>query len=152
MRISEVAKIVIDKIDSNKLTLHTYVSTENLNPNFGGINIAANIPLGNVTQVKPKDILVSNIRPYFKKIWFSNFMGGCSNDVICLRVFNSKIMPKFLFYLLNTDKFIDTYVSSSKGTKMPRGDKKVLLDYKFELPNLKMQQHIVDIGGNLWKL
>lgn len=144
MIVSKIAQIINYKIESSSITINNYISTENLIPNFGGIMQASSLPTNKVTSFKKNDILISNIRPYFKKIWFSNIDGGCSNDVICLRIIDNRVIPKYLYYLLNTNHFIETYVSSSKGTKMPRGDKNVLLNYRFELPNLKIQQHIVD--------
>ena len=69
------------------------------------------------------DTLVSNIRPYFKKIWFAESDGGCSNDVLVLRA-KEGIDAKFLYYVLADDAFFDYSNATSKGTKMPRGDKK----------------------------
>ena len=149
MIVSKIAQIINYKIESSSITINNYISTENLIPNFGGIMQASSLPTNKVTSFKKNDILISNIRPYFKKIWFSNIDGGCSNDVICLRIIDNRVIPKYLYYLLNTNHFIETYVSSSKGTKMPRGDKNVLLNYRFELPNLKIQQHIVDTIGSI---
>ena len=86
MKISNVANIVNTKIDASILTTHTYISTECMLPNCGGIENCSSIPNGKVTSFDKNDILLSNIRPYFKKLWFSTRSGGCSNDVICLRI------------------------------------------------------------------
>ena len=145
MKISNVASIVNTKIDASILTTHTYISTECMLPNCGGIENCSSIPNGKVTSFDKNDILLSNIRPYFKKLWFSTHSGGCSNDVICLRVANKECLPKYLYYALCTDKFIDSFSASSKGTKMPRGDKNALLTYEIPDRNIKDQLHIVDI-------
>ncbi|MCL2630636.1 MAG: restriction endonuclease subunit S [Firmicutes bacterium] len=131
-------------MDSKRLSASTYISTENMQPNFGGVVNAASLPTTAVTSFRQGDILISNIRPYFKKIWFAQFDGGCSTDVICLRVTSNDCLPQYLFYQLNADNFIDTFVASSKGTKMPRGDKQALLEYKICLPDTAEQSHIVD--------
>lgn len=149
MKISNVASIVNTKIDASILTTHTYISTECMLPNCGGIENCSSIPNGKVTSFDKNDILLSNIRPYFKKLWFSTRSGGCSNDVICLRVANRECLPKYLYYALCTDKFIDSFSASSKGTKMPRGDKNALLTYEIPDRNIEDQLHIVDILGTL---
>lgn len=149
MKISNVANIVNTKINASILTTHTYISTECMLPNCGGIENCSSIPNGKVTSFDKNDILLSNIRPYFKKLWFSTRSGGCSNDVICLRVANRECLPKYLYYALCTDKFIDSFSASSKGTKMPRGDKNALLTYEIPDRNIEDQLHIVDILGSI---
>lgn len=149
MKISNVASIVNTKIDASILTAHTYISTECMLPNCGGIENSSSTPNGKVTSFDKNDILLSNIRPYFKKLWFSTRSGGCSNDVICLRIKNGECLPKYLYYALCTDEFIDTFSASSKGTKMPRGDKNALLTYEIPDRNIEDQLHIVDILGSI---
>ena len=149
MKISNVASIVNTKIDASILTAHTYISTECMQPNCGGIENSSSIPNGKVTSFDKNDILLSNIRPYFKKLWFSTRSGGCSNDVICLHVTNRECLPKYLYYALCTDEFIDSFSASSKGTKMPRGDKNALLTYEIPDRNIEDQLHIVDIRRNI---
>ncbi|UQT44396.1 restriction endonuclease subunit S [Akkermansia muciniphila] len=90
------------------------------------------------------DVLVSNIRPYFKKIWFAEFNGGCSNDVLVLRA-KDGISKKFLYYVLTDDTFFNYSMITSKGTKMPRGDKAAIM--KYEVPDFtyKEQEKIARI-------
>lgn len=145
--IKEIADLVNDKISTAYLTLNDYVSTENMIPMFGGIHPSTVLPKYNVTSFQTGDILLSNIRPYFKRMWLANFNGGCSNDVLVIRVKKDFINNKYLFYALSNDSFFANYVSSCKGTKMPRGNKDTLLNWKIDIPNLKQQQHIVDTRG-----
>ena len=149
MKISCFASIVSEKINGSSLSSRNYISTENMIPNCGGIVDSSSIPDGKVTRFLTNDILLSNIRPYFKKVWFASFDGGCSNDVICIRTSANRCLPKYLYYALCTDHFIDTFSASSKGTKMPRGDKNALLDYSIPDISIERQQHIVDILGTL---
>ena len=149
MKISSIAKIINSKIDGSLLNQSTYISTENMLPNCGGIVSSSSVPTVKVTSFSIDDTLLSNIRPYFKKVWFARFNGGCSNDVICIRTDATRCIPKFLYYALCTDKFIDTFSASSKGTKMPRGDKNALLSYEIPDRTIAEQQHIVDIRRNI---
>jgi len=149
MKIIDIANIITEKITTLELTRNTYISTENMLSNCGGIDIATSIPAGKVTSFCKSDTLISNIRPYFKKVWLASFNGGCSNDVICVRIKNGACLPTYLYYALCTDKFIDTFSASSKGTKMPRGDKNALLTYEIPDRTIAEQQHIVDIRRNI---
>lgn len=150
MKISSIAKIINSKIEGSLLDEATYISTENMLSNCGGVVPASSVPTVKVTSFSIDDTLLSNIRPYFKKVWFAHFNGGCSNDVICIRADSIKCLPKYLYYALSTDKFIDMFSASSKGTKMPRGDKNALLDYEISDKNLDEQHYIVDSMENIY--
>ena len=120
MELKEICSFVNDKVDTSSFNIENYVSTENLLPEKGGLSIASTIPSGKATLFQTGDILISNIRPYFKKIWLAQKKGCCNNDVLCIRP-NNKTTPSFLFYLLSQNSFFDYVMKGSKGTKMPRG-------------------------------
>lgn len=132
-KLSEICDLINDKIKLNNCINEnlgkSYVSTENMLQNKAGITTPSSIPsAGSITAYKENDVLVSNIRPYFKKIWKATFFGGCSNDVLVFRAKNG-ITADFLYYTLADDRFFDYSMQTSKGTKMPRGDKKAILEY-----------------------
>lgn len=137
------------KVSVESLTKKNYVSTENLLPNKGGLVEAASLPTSALTQVyQTNDILISNIRPYFKKIWFAQENGGCSNDVLVIRA-KDYVYPKFLYYVLSDNAFFDYSMATSKGTKMPRGDKTAIMKYQVPNFNLDTQIKIATILSNL---
>ena len=150
-KLSQLVNYSNDKINSSLLTNLNYISTENMLPNIGGIIKSSNVPLNtNVCKFVKDNILLSNIRPYFHKLYLSTFTGGCSNDVLCFKITNPKIInPKYLYYAMSTKSFIDYVVSTSKGTKMPRGDKNAILEYTFNVASIPQQLLIVDIIGSL---
>ncbi len=122
------------------LDLDSYISTENMLPNKEGITRSVGLPTVNQTQAyQAEDVLISNIRPYFKKIWFADRNGGCSNDVLVLRA-KKNVYPNFLYYLLSDDSFFDYATATAKGTKMPRGDKGAIMRY--EVPDLSFDIQI----------
>lgn len=124
---------------------HTYVSTENMLPDKGGITDAASLPtVSQTSKFRYGDTLVSNIRPYFKKIWFAEYDGGCSNDVLA---FSAKegVDPKYLYYVLANDSFFAYSTATSKGTKMPRGDKTSIMQYQIEKVDSPTQKKIAAI-------
>ena len=119
----------------NELCLDDYISTENMLQNRAGIVQANNLPMtGSVTNFEIGNILISNIRPYFKKIWLANFNGGCSNDVLCFAP-RKNVPPLYLYQILEKDFFFEYVMAGSKGTKMPRGDKKWIMNYPTVIPS-----------------
>lgn len=136
-KLSEICDFVKEKVDVVELDNATYISTENMLPNKGGIACAMSLPTTKQTQAfKKGDVLASNIRPYFKKIWYATFAGGCSNDVLVFRA-KEGVDSAFLHYVLADDTFFDYAMATSKGTKMPRGDKKAIMEY--DVPMLSYQ-------------
>lgn len=137
------------KIAVEALTAHTYISTENMIPSKGGVVDASSLPSVSFTQQYIKgDVLVSNIRPYFKKIWHAKYDGGCSNDVLVFRA-KEGCDPTFLYYVLSNDAFFDYATATSKGTKMPRGDKKAIMQYDVPDLDLNTQNRIAKLLRSL---
>lgn len=120
----------------------TYISTENMLPNKGGIIASSSLPNCLTTQeFQTGDVLVSNIRPYFKKIWLAEYCGGCSNDVLVFTA-NKEIDPIFLYYVLADDTFFSFATATAKGTKMPRGDRTAIMQYLVPQYDLQTQKKI----------
>lgn len=141
-KLSDICSFRKGKVEVNSLNRGNYVSTENMLINKGGKTEASSLPNIALTQeFKKGDVLVSNIRPYFKKIWRAKCDGGCSNDVLVFQA-NANINKGFLYYVLANDEFFNYSMMTSKGTKMPRGDKFAIMQY--EVPNfdLNTQQKI----------
>ena len=149
---SEVAEFVSEKISLEQIELDNYVSTENLLADYGGVTRASKLPTtGSATRFRPNDTLVSNIRPYLKKVWFSNKDGGASNDVIVIRA-KHKLLTQYLPFLLKNDSFIDYVMTGAKGVKMPRGDIDSMKDYPTPFSAPPEQQKIADCLTSLDEL
>ncbi|WP_224773551.1 restriction endonuclease subunit S [Metabacillus idriensis] len=134
-KLNDIAVLVNEKISIEKLTTKNYISTENMLQNRGGVVEIEKLPdVIKVSKFTVGNILISNIRPYFKKIWLATFDGGCSTDVLCFKS-NREILPEFLYYVLERDAFFDYVMAGSKGTKMPRGDKNWIMEYPILLAN-----------------
>ncbi|OIP53592.1 MAG: hypothetical protein AUK31_01365 [Fibrobacteres bacterium CG2_30_45_31] len=144
-----VSHFVKDRVGLNELTLETYVSTENLLSDYSGVAISSKLPpSGSFTQYKNGDILVSNIRPYLKKIWQADRDGAASNDVIVIRS-GKEVRSKFLRGLIQNDAFIDYVMKGAKGVKMPRGDISSMADYPVAFPSFEEQSRIADCLSSL---
>lgn len=136
----DISNFVKERASLKQLKLEDYVSTENLLPDYAGITIASKLPpTGCFAQFKKGDILISNIRPYLKKVWFASKDGASSNDVIVIQA-QSKISNLFLSFLLKNDKFINYVMRSAKGVKMPRGDISLIKEYPIAFPITKEEQ------------
>ncbi|HGN1202932.1 TPA: restriction endonuclease subunit S [Providencia rettgeri] len=138
--ISDVAHYRTKRINTSELTLTNYISTENMLVDRKGIQQATALPTVNsVPAYTFGTILISNIRPYFKKIWLAKGDGGYSNDVLGFEV-KDQGTEEYLFNLMYQDSFFDFMMATSKGSKMPRGDKKAILGLELVVPPLKLRK------------
>ncbi|MGC1633042.1 MAG: DUF559 domain-containing protein, partial [Gelidibacter sp.] len=132
--LGNIATFSNTRIEVSKLSLENYVSTENMLQNKKGIEAIKSLPEAKTaTKFENGDILISNIRPYLKKIWYSDKIGGCSNDVLCIRCNNDK-HEHFVLNTLWNDSFFDYIMQGAKGTKMPRGDKDWIMSFSVIIP------------------
>ena len=144
-KLSSICDYANERINVSKIDNTTYISTENMLPDKGGIVNASSLPAIRQTQSFRKgDVLISNIRPYFKKIWKADFDGGCSNDVLVFRA-KEGVDSAFLHYVLSDNKFFEYATATSKGTKMPRGDKKAIMEYEVPDFSYHIQRNIAGI-------
>lgn len=146
MKLSDICKCRSEKIDLKDISENEYVSTDNMLPNFAGVGDLKSFPnVDRVNRFYRNDILLSNIRPYFKKMVLADKDSGCSSDVLVIETTNKDVNPRFLYYRLRLDDFFDYVVLTSKGTKMPRGDKTAIMNFELEIPELEIQNKIVKI-------
>lgn len=132
--LSDICLYSKEKVAVSELNVNTYFSTENMLPEKAGSTKATSLPTTpQTTACRKGDTLISNIRPYFKKIVYCEDMCGCSTDVLCFTPVQSQYAA-YLFSTLYTDKFFAFMVAGSKGTKMPRGDKQQIMTYPVVLP------------------
>ena len=133
--LSDICSYSRDKVAVSELNVSTYFSTENMLSGKAGSTEATSLPITSQTTACHKgDTLISNIRPYFKKIVYCEDNCGCSTDVLCF----TPSQPRYSAYLFSTlyaDKFFAFMVAGSKGTKMPRGDKQQIMTYPVVLPS-----------------
>ena len=139
-----VAPYVTTSIKMSSISVADFISTDNMLQNRAGVIAYEGVPnIDSITEFKKGDILVSNIRPYLKKIWMADRDGGCSKDVLVFR--NSKpaeIPNDYLKAIMSTDTFFDYMMVGKKGVKMPRGDKKIIPNFEIPLPSLEIQMKI----------
>lgn len=141
IQLGEIAKYSTLRVPTNELTTDNYISTENMLAQKAGKTQASSLPSGQVVKYNCGQTLVSNIRPYFQKIWYANTNGGCSADVLVFKLID-EVDSKYFYYLLSQDIFFNYIMAGSKGTKMPRGDKQQIMMWPLCLPPKPEQKAI----------
>ena len=140
--LEDIMNFSTTRVNSSELNEDNYVSTENMLQDYQGIVDAKSVPEDvNVISFSCGDILISNIRPYLKKVWKATYNGGSSSDVFVLKA-NDNIESDYLHYVIANDKYINFVMSGAKGVKMPRGDKNQMKTYSLSLPQIQEQKKI----------
>ncbi|WP_273992221.1 restriction endonuclease subunit S [Vibrio parahaemolyticus] len=151
--LSEMAEYSKARISYTELDDSNYVGVESLLQNRAGKIDSTRTPdSGNLTQYNPDDILIGNIRPYLKKIWHADRVGGTNGDVLVVHPTDTAINPRYLYQVLADDKFFEYNMQHAKGAKMPRGNKPKIMEYLVPIPfasdrekSLSEQKRIVTI-------
>ncbi len=144
--LGEVAQYSKTRISFELLDERNYVGVDNLLQNRAGKSLSNHVPTsGKLTEFIPTDILIGNIRPYLKKIWQADCIGGTNGDVLVIRCIDSSINTRYLYQILADDKFFEYNMQHAKGAKMPRGSKEDIMKYPIPVPPLTLQARIVEI-------
>lgn len=145
-KLGNLASYVTERVSVSDIDPKKYITTDNLLQNRQGVVDYNETPnIDRVAKFEENDILISNIRPYLRKIWFADREGGCSNDVLVFRSDNPKeVLPKYLFNILCDDIFFNYVMANKTGIKMPRGDKEKILQFPTPLPPINIQEQIVN--------
>ena len=147
--LGEICDLVKERVSAAELNENNYVGVENLLSNKQGKIPSVSVPAtGNVIKFSKDNILIGNIRPYLRKIWFADCDGGTNGDVITLSIkdeYKNLILPRFLYHALADERFFIYDTQYSSGAKMPRGDKERVMEYQIALPPLAEQARIVSI-------
>ena len=153
VKLGDISEYSKDKIDIKELSPENYIGIENMLQDAKGvIKSSCLLTEGRCTKFFEGDILIGNIRPYLKKIWLSDRVGGANTDVLVIKKSIESIDNKYLFFVLSSEKFFSYVMKSVKAGKMPRGNKEMIMKYQFPLPSLEVQKRIVEILDNFEKI
>ena len=145
--LGDIASISKNRIAAEYLDETNFVGVDNLiSDRRGRVDSQYSPASGSMTAFSKGDILIGNIRPYLRKVWFSDRDGGCSGDVVALTLkpeWKDRVSPRFLYYVVSSVRFFDFYQATARGGSIPRGDKKKLLFFSFIVPCKQEQEHIV---------
>ncbi len=144
VRLGDVCDEIKDRIQSSKISVGEYVTTDNMVKDRGGIVPAEYVPSDvGLVEYHKDDVLIANIRPYLKKIWLADHDGGCSSDVVVFRSNTDGLSSEYLYSVLSQDAYFEYVMQKPRGTKMPRGDRDWMKEFRFPLPSLSVQREIV---------
>jgi type I restriction-modification system DNA methylase subunit len=133
-KLKDIAPYSTARVQYSQIHSDSYITTDNLLQNCEGMKLYDTIPnVSSVISYQKGDILVSNIRPYLKKIWYADRDGGCSPDVLVFRP-TKDVDSRFVYYAMKQDSFFDYMMQGTKGMKMPRGDKNSIPNYEIVVP------------------
>ncbi|MBQ9388608.1 MAG: hypothetical protein IJU07_00345, partial [Synergistaceae bacterium] len=149
--LSTVLTYVTERIVTDNITPAQYVTTDTMLQNCEGIRTYdKDLPSGTVIRFQKGDILLSNIRPYLRKLWFADFDGGCSPDVLVFRSRNEDFYSgRYIFYAMRHNEFFDFVMQNVNGIKMPRGNKEHIMRYKIPAPSQIQQKKFLDAVAEL---
>lgn len=96
--------------------------------------------------IKAEDILFATTRPYLENIAFvvpkfNNKM--CSTGFCVIRANNRLVLPKLLFFIITSRKFIDEVLIFQRGATYPAVSDKDIFNIRITLPPIKEQKKIV---------
>lgn len=144
VKLGDVCEEIRERISTDVISLETYITTDNMLKSCGGVRVAESLPPNtSLVHYKTGDVLLSNIRPYLKKLWCATCDGGCSSDVIVFRSSRDDLDSNYLYQVLSQEAFFDYVMQNVSGTKMPRGKREWIKDFTFPLPSLDIQREIV---------
>jgi len=133
--LGDIAKYSKTRISHDQLDNTNYVGVDNLLQNRAGKTESNHVPTsGNLTEYREGDTLIGNIRPYLKKIWHADRVGGTNGDVLVVHLTDENVNKRYLYQVLADDKFFEYNMQYAKGAKMPRGNKAKIIEYPIPIP------------------
>ena len=95
------------------------------------------------TVAKSGDVLFGKLRPYLRKFAFAEQDMVCSSEIWAF-VPSKYVIPKYLYYLVQTEHFLRV-ANISSGTKMPRAEWANIEKEPFDIPCISIQEKVVSI-------
>ena len=142
---SEIAQRRSEKYDPSSGIEYPCVELENIEQETG--KILATVPSTAQSSIKniamSGDTLFGKLRPYLRKYAFAKKTMACSSEIWAL-IPSDVVLPKFLFYLVQTEQFLRV-ANISSGTKMPRAEWSNIEKAEFFIPDFSVQRKAVSL-------
>ena len=142
---SEIAQRRSEKYNPTSGIEYPCVELENIEQETG--KIFATVPSTAQCSIKniamPGDTLFGKLRPYLRKYAFAKKTMACSSEIWAL-IPSDVVLPKFLFYLVQTEQFLRV-ANISSGTKMPRAEWSNIEKAEFFIPDFSVQRKVVSL-------
>jgi len=142
---SEIAQRRSEKYDPTSGIEYPCVELENIEQETG--KILSTVPSTAQSSIKniakSGDTLFGKLRPYLRKYAFAQKTMACSSEIWAL-IPSDAVLPKFLFYLVQTEQFLRV-ANISSGTKMPRAEWSNIEKTEFFIPDPFVQRKVVSL-------
>ena len=145
----EFAESVNERVEPANAAEEIYVGLDDLNS--GSLHIRrwgkGSDVIGTKIRFRKGDIIFGRRRAYQRKLAVAETGGICSAHAMVVRAKPDVMLPKFLPFLMMSDKFMNRAVEISVGSLSPTINWTVLKLEEFSIPPLDQQRRIMEI---LW--
>lgn len=118
-----------------------YVALENIISDCGTyVDTEAEYSSNGATICKIGDICFGKLRPYLRKYFYVKENTTCSTE---FAVFREKDTTKYMYFLIQSEEFLQLCNAFSEGTKMPRINIEKIKNWKFYFPPIEDQRQFV---------
>src|SRR5690606_499977 len=145
-RFDQIATNVNVRIDNpSESGMEHYVGLEHLDPDSLRIRRWGSPDDVEATKLvfKKGDIIFGRRRAYQRKLGVAEFDGICSAHAMVLRAKPEVVLPEFLPFFMQSDRFMNRAVEISVGSLSPTINWKTLAVQEFALPPLEEQRRMV---------
>jgi restriction endonuclease S subunit len=143
------ADSINERVEPVNAAEEIYVGLDDLDP--GSLHIRrwgkGSDVIGTKLRFRKGDIIFGRRRAYQRKLAVAEFDGICSAHAMVVRTKPNMVLPKFLPFLMMSDKFMNRAVEISVGSLSPTINWTTLKLEEFALPPLDQQRRIAQI---LW--
>ena len=142
---SEIAQRRREKYNPDSGVEYPCIELEYIEPGTGRLlgSVSSTTQSSIKTVARSGDVLFGKLRPYLRKFAFADQDIVCSSEIWAF-VPSEYVIPKYLYYLVQTEHFLRV-ANISSGTKMPRAEWANIGKEPFDIPSIPNQEKVVSI-------
>jgi type I restriction enzyme S subunit len=144
-RFDKMARFINDRVDNPADSgVERYVGLEHLDPESLRIRRWGEVTDVESTKLRfqPGDIIFGKRRVYQRKLAVADFEGICSAHAMVLRAKRDVVLPEFLPFFMQSDRFMERALRISVGSLSPTINWTALANEQFALPPIEEQRRM----------
>jgi len=150
VRFGDVVRKVMNKVDPVASGIERYVAGEHMDSDDWRVRRSGSVGDGYLgpafhVHFQPGQVLYGSRRTYLRKVAVADFEGVCANTTFVLEPATERLDPRYLLYVMSTERFHRNSISLSKGSTNPYINFSDIAPYEFELPSLDEQHRAVEL-------
>lgn len=145
-RFDQMATLINDRVDNPAESgVERYVGLDHLDSDSLRIRRWGEITDVESTKLRfqPGDIIFGKRRVYQRKLAVADFEGICSAHAMVLRAKENVVLPEFLPFFMQSDRFMERALEISVGSLSPTINWTTLAAEEFALPPIEEQRRMV---------